>query len=465
MIFLRNYVVEFLGASYDSLAGETTFTYRVTGQGVPPALSHFDLELIGCEFVEAAPGPIEVGTDPTTGIDGVKWDSGLETDESRIYTVVLSGEVGIGTVDTAVKSGPTFEAGPIAGPNCECGLPTPAPSPTPTPAVGDCEPGPQAALLRGFDIQFAGSEYMPDGNTTRFTYVVTGQEAPSELSHFDLELPGCEVAGADPVPYELGIDPTTGLDGIKWDHPLAEDASTTFTLLVSGNVPAGMVQAAVKAANGFDAGPIAGPECDCLVVTPAPSPATDATPSPSPAPSPTPGPAVVCVGLDSWRDSAKKKFANTALVMGTLDQGKEQLLGVRFTGLEIPPGSEIAHATIQFQAASANDEQTQLRIEGEAAENAAPFTSKPNDVQKRPRTSSNVSWNSPAWMAIGDAGPEQLTPDMAVLVQEIVDRPGWQAGNAIVFIFTGTGRRTAESYEGDIEGAPQLCIEYLPPIQ
>ena len=37
------------------------------------------------------------------------------------------------------------------------------------------------------------------------------------------------------------------------------------------------------------------------------------------------------------------------------------------------------------------------------------------------------------------------TPD---LIQEIVDRPGWSSGNAMVIIVTGSGRRVAEAYDG-----------------
>ncbi len=34
------------------------------------------------------------------------------------------------------------------------------------------------------------------------------------------------------------------------------------------------------------------------------------------------------------------------------------------------------------------------------------------------------------------------------IVQELVSRPGWASGNAIVLIFTGSGRRVADSFEG-----------------
>jgi hypothetical protein len=64
-------------------------------------------------------------------------------------------------------------------------------------------------------------------------------------------------------------------------------------------------------------------------------------------------------------------------------------------------------------------------------------------------------------MSAGEAGPDQQTPNIASIIQEIVNRPGWSSGNSIVIIVTGTGERTAESYDGNPNGAPLLHLEYL----
>ncbi|MEJ2706816.1 MAG: Ig-like domain-containing protein [Anaerolineales bacterium] len=47
------------------------------------------------------------------------------------------------------------------------------------------------------------------------------------------------------------------------------------------------------------------------------------------------------------------------------------------------------------------------------------------------------------------------------MVQEIVTRPGWAGGNSLAIIITGTGLRTAESFNGDQAGAPLLHVEYI----
>lgn len=117
---LNGFFVEFLGSSYDPASDSATFTYRVSGLGILPALSHFDIALNGCTVVSASPPPIEIGTDPTTGLTGVKWDSGLEIDASQVYTLVVAGNAGVGTVQAAVKGGNMFEIGAISGPDCAC---------------------------------------------------------------------------------------------------------------------------------------------------------------------------------------------------------------------------------------------------------------------------------------------------------------------------------------------------------
>ena len=44
------------------------------------------------------------------------------------------------------------------------------------------------------------------------------------------------------------------------------------------------------------------------------------------------------------------------------------------------------------------------------------------------------------------------------MIQEIVSRPGWSSGNALVLIVTGTGTRTAKSFDNG--SPPVLHLEY-----
>jgi hypothetical protein len=71
-----------------------------------------------------------------------------------------------------------------------------------------------------------------------------------------------------------------------------------------------------------------------------------------------------------------------------------------------------------------------------------------------------VAWSPPDWTSVGAAGAAERTPDLSALLQEIVDRPGWAPGNALVLVVTGTGTRTAESFDGAPAAAPVLRVEY-----
>ncbi len=132
---------------------------------------------------------------------------------------------------------------------------------------------------------------------------------------------------------------------------------------------------------------------------------------------------------------------------------------MRFNDLNIPQGVTITNASIQFKVDETNSGTTTLMIEGQATDNAPMFTRANDNISSRERTNAVVDWIPVPWTMVGEAGSDQQTPDIASVIQEIVDRPGWSSGNSLAII-TGTGRRTAESFDGDTAGAPVLHVEY-----
>ncbi len=141
------------------------------------------------------------------------------------------------------------------------------------------------------------------------------------------------------------------------------------------------------------------------------------------------------------------------------DKGN-QTVGMRFNGVEIPQGATITSAYIQFQVDEVNTAATNLSIQGQASDDPVTFTPSSGNVSSRPRTIAAVSWAPEPWTTKGQAGPDQQTPDISAIIQEIVDRPGWTSGNSLVIIITGTGERTAESYDGTPSAAPLLHVEF-----
>lgn len=121
---LGAFAVSYGGRTYNSAANETTFSYAVAGNGQAPDLSHFDVEIPECTppllVIEAVPSQaVSFGVDPTTGVDGIKWDLPLQVSESRTYSITFIGNVAEGAVQVAVKAGNGFELASLPGPSCQ----------------------------------------------------------------------------------------------------------------------------------------------------------------------------------------------------------------------------------------------------------------------------------------------------------------------------------------------------------
>ncbi len=138
-----------------------------------------------------------------------------------------------------------------------------------------------------------------------------------------------------------------------------------------------------------------------------------------------------------------------------------QKIGLRFSSLSIPPGATITSATLRFKAITAdspntNSGVTSLTIKGQAADNAITFASTTNNISNRVLTTASTSWNPSTWVN----GTAYTSPDLSAVVQEIVGRPGWSNGNSLAFVISGTGSRSASSFDGSAADAPVLNITY-----
>jgi hypothetical protein len=166
-------------------------------------------------------------------------------------------------------------------------------------------------------------------------------------------------------------------------------------------------------------------------------------------------------------DAEEDEDGNVSLTSSDLElvqDGDNQIVGIRFRNVTVPREKTIVNAWVQFQVDETNSGTTSLRIYGQTSDNAAAFTSADGNVSSRPKTGNYVSWAPPAWTSEGAAGTAQRTPNLKDVLQPIVNRSGWptNGGNALVVIITGTGKRVAEAYDGQASGAPLLHIEYAP---
>jgi len=170
-----------------------------------------------------------------------------------------------------------------------------------------------------------------------------------------------------------------------------------------------------------------------------------------------------------WDAGAMEDFTSGDMEMPYEDEGmgEIQIIGLRFTGIPIPRGATITEAWVQFQVDDPKDgtQPVNLIIEGELSANSATFSDIVNDISSRSTTTAQVQWSVPNWVTVGDHGPDQATPSIASIIQEIVNQPGW-SGGAIVLMFRddpaspSLGIRSAVSFDGDPSVAALLHISY-----
>ena len=168
-------------------------------------------------------------------------------------------------------------------------------------------------------------------------------------------------------------------------------------------------------------------------------------------------------------DDAEERLSGTVSLTSSdlelvIDGSKgSQAVGMRFEDLALPIGAVVTTAWVQFTADETGDTPTEVLIQGQLADNATTFTNAKFDLTNRTRTQAGVTWAVLPWSQRGEASAAQRTPDLAAVIQEIADRPGWQPGNSLVLLVTGDGTRTAEAYNGVPSSAPSLHVEYTLP--
>lgn len=175
------------------------------------------------------------------------------------------------------------------------------------------------------------------------------------------------------------------------------------------------------------------------------------------------GVATISRQIASGSDDAEEKSGAIDLTSSDLElirETSDQLVGMRFTNLSIPQGAEISEAYIQFTCDETSSETTNLIIRGEDSGNASTFTTASNNISNRNTTAASASWSPAAWNSVGQSGSAQRSTDLSAIVEEIVSRGDWNAGNAMVFIADGSGRRTAESFNGVSSSSPILTVTY-----
>lgn len=167
-------------------------------------------------------------------------------------------------------------------------------------------------------------------------------------------------------------------------------------------------------------------------------------------------------------DDAEQQLNGTILLTSPdLDFLNGRYIGLRFGDVGIPQNAGILHAYLQFAVASGSTTGSlTVAIGAVQADDAAPFTTTANSLSAL-TTGTSVNWPIPNWPTLNAAGSDQLTPDLAGVIQEIVVRSGWVSGNDLALIIKGTSgaaQRKAHSIDGRPDLAAVLSIDYTEPL-
>lgn len=140
--------------------------------------------------------------------------------------------------------------------------------------------------------------------------------------------------------------------------------------------------------------------------------------------------------------------------------GTPWISGFRFTGVTVPSSAQITTAILQLRARSASFDDANFDIHAEDVDNAVNFSSNA-DVWNRVRTSASVAWIEDGVLS----NTHDSSPDIAAVIQEIIGRPGWVSGNALVILCKGKTDIDKTFYADTYEEAPaqaaKLDITYI----
>jgi hypothetical protein len=189
--------------------------------------------------------------------------------------------------------------------------------------------------------------------------------------------------------------------------------------------------------------------------------------------------------INEWRVSAGSDDAEEKILDGgvmdltssDLELGYEgdmapanlQRIGCRWVGVAVPRGATITEAWVQFSADDIDNPYHALPVsvvvEGQLSPSPETFAATASSISGRATTTATVVWDIPQWMTVHAMGPEERSPDISSIIQEIVNQPDW-SGEAIVLLFAdnpanpSAGAREAESFDGSAGEAPLLHISF-----
>ncbi len=152
----------------------------------------------------------------------------------------------------------------------------------------------------------------------------------------------------------------------------------------------------------------------------------------------------VSVTINNGDDDIEENVSSGGLTGGAdsseleiFDDGVDNIIGLRFNNVPIPPDAVINSAIVEFEIDGAeNSGEVHGFVTGEAVDNAPAFDLG-TAFRLRDRLAANPTASVPfIWTADYAENDKVPTSDIASIIQEIVDQPGWTSGGSIVIFLT-----------------------------
>ncbi len=124
-------------------------------------------------------------------------------------------------------------------------------------------------------------------------------------------------------------------------------------------------------------------------------------------------------------------FDGNTLLFGQF-QGQTNPIGLRFADINVARGATIVDARLEFVSRTSRSDSATYVIEIEDVADAQPFAEEFENLTSRNFASETVTWSASTWVA----GATYQTDDVSQLVQSVVARSDWCAGNALTFNVT-----------------------------
>jgi hypothetical protein len=180
------------------------------------------------------------------------------------------------------------------------------------------------------------------------------------------------------------------------------------------------------------------------------------TPTATPTRTPTPGAVIVdtyLIAAPADDAYSRNTYCTTnSIKLGDV-AGEDITAGLRFLNLQKRPGKTLVDARLEFPAA-ANGGTVSLRIFAHDVDNAATFDCGANQPHTRTTTAAAVDWATGPWTA----GLTYTTPNLASVVNAVLNRAGWANGNALALLIRDNGSSTNIQARNFELGAPVVRL-------